>query len=419
MADMELRAQLVAVILLAAAACSSDAPAPGAVDDTWVGTITSEADVTTVINESGSVWGGPAALVEEASIGVDAGADEYMFGRVSGVWATEDRILVLDSQIPVVRVYGLDGEHVLDVGRRGQGPGEFMEPGGVAVTRAGDILVLESDLQVDVFDPDGKPKATWNAGSPFQVAATEMLILGNDDLPWVPSIDMETRRFGRAKIGPDGTLGDPIYPPELDRESACLTYRRGESERSFCNIPFQPFPVSTLTPEGAWVVGVNDTYAFEVRVPDGSMLRVERFWTPVAVTRDEADYRRRQTTDMVRDQIARDPAWTWNGPEIPDHKPAYLQLMPDRNGRIWSLREKPSRQSTDCAGETAVCWIPEGYWLDAFGSDGRFLGSAELDRRPTDRPFIDDDTLVAPVADDAGTIMVKRYRLSLPGEEGR
>ena len=39
-------------------------------DGTWVGTITTEGNVTTVINEAGSVWGGAATLVEEASIGV-------------------------------------------------------------------------------------------------------------------------------------------------------------------------------------------------------------------------------------------------------------------------------------------------------------------------------------------------------------
>ena len=68
---------------------SPDSPSDGA----WVGTITTEGHVTTVINESGSVWGGMAELVEELSIGVEAGPDEYLFGDVEGIAVEESRVL--------------------------------------------------------------------------------------------------------------------------------------------------------------------------------------------------------------------------------------------------------------------------------------------------------------------------------------
>ncbi|MCH7824022.1 MAG: hypothetical protein IH849_04410 [Acidobacteria bacterium] len=73
------------VLSLTACATQEEAVDP---EGTWVGTITTEGDVTTVVTESGSVWGGTATLVEEASIGVEAGADEYMFGSVAGIWIT-------------------------------------------------------------------------------------------------------------------------------------------------------------------------------------------------------------------------------------------------------------------------------------------------------------------------------------------
>jgi hypothetical protein len=68
------RRLLLATTVLVAAACAPGTPVADS-DGTWVGAITTEGDVTTVINESGSVWGGSALLVEEASIGVDAGED--------------------------------------------------------------------------------------------------------------------------------------------------------------------------------------------------------------------------------------------------------------------------------------------------------------------------------------------------------
>ena len=71
----------ILMLALLAAGCGAPDSAPDTTG-AWVGTITTEGNVTTVINESGSVWGGTATLVEEASIGVEIGEDPYMFGRV-------------------------------------------------------------------------------------------------------------------------------------------------------------------------------------------------------------------------------------------------------------------------------------------------------------------------------------------------
>jgi hypothetical protein len=72
------------------------------------------------------------------------------------------------------------------------------------------------------------------------------------------------------------------------------------------------------------------------------------------------------------------------------------------------------------------CWHDQPIF-DVFGADGRYLGEAEapeaLAAAPSltamlrTQPFVDDRMLLAVVEDEAGTIVVKRYRLLLPGEE--
>ena len=52
-----MRRGILLAILAHAIACSPETPELDA-DGTWVGTITTEGNVTTVVNESGSVWGG-------------------------------------------------------------------------------------------------------------------------------------------------------------------------------------------------------------------------------------------------------------------------------------------------------------------------------------------------------------------------
>ena len=102
--------QSVLALCLVAAGCASEVAVER--DGDWQGTITTEGNVTTVVNESGSVWGGMARLVEEASIGVASGPEEYMLVQVSALYATDTEIYVLDSGASRVRVYDLTGKHL-------------------------------------------------------------------------------------------------------------------------------------------------------------------------------------------------------------------------------------------------------------------------------------------------------------------
>ena len=84
--------RLVALAVIVTAASCAPAEESAAPDGAWVGTITTEDNVTTVVNESGSVWGGTATLVEKASIGVEIGADEYMLGDIRTLTANDEHI---------------------------------------------------------------------------------------------------------------------------------------------------------------------------------------------------------------------------------------------------------------------------------------------------------------------------------------
>jgi len=88
-----------------------------------------------------------------------------MLGQVTGVWAAAGRIYVVDSQVPTVRVYDWGGGHLFDIGRKGEGPGEFiMQPAAVATLPNGDVVVSESGARLHRFTPDGTPVQTLSLG---------------------------------------------------------------------------------------------------------------------------------------------------------------------------------------------------------------------------------------------------------------
>ncbi len=412
---------LALATVLVCSACAGGGDADSSTAAEWDGTIATEGDTTTVVNLSGSVWGGDAILVEEASIGVLEGAEEYMLGTVSAIAYDDDRIIVADRQVPVVRIYDSGGTYERDLGGVGEGPGEYQQPASVAVANDGRILVRDdSGRRIVVYGRDGEYQESYpltgglQTGTPMQ--------LGPDGTPYtiviVETLENDPSRLwvlGMQAHGPDGPHGEPIVPPTQTINDGVIVARR-EGGTSMRNVPFWPTESWTLTPNLDVVSGVATEYRFQILRSNGSQVVVQHRTTPTPVQPGEADWYRRQATAQMRDM---DPSWVWNGPEIPATKPAFGQLMSSRSGEVWVLRAGAGERLTPCneAAETndefasQPCWL-ETSSFDVFGSDGRYLGAVEvpagMSRYPV--PYIDGDTVIGRVEDADGTIYVKRFR---------
>jgi hypothetical protein len=425
---------IVSLLAFAAAGCGAYEGVTHSAD-TWVGTITTEGDVTTVVNESGSIWGGVAALVEEASIGVDAGDDPYMFGSVTGVWATADEIYVVDADVPAVRVYGWDGTWRRDIGREGQGPGEFLRPDRVATLEDGTVLVTERPPKITLYTPEGEYLDTWSWTARVFRANQRLVVV--DGVPFVDSIEQEGEsaadrrtRYGMQAAGPEGKVGGLREFRRLDVPSRTgLTYRDG---RLYTPVPFMPYTVDAMLPSGQVVYGDSEQYRFTLEDASGARTVVERRVDLIPVLPEEREAYERFTTAEIH---SRDPGWTWNGSPIPPTKPAFHAFYPAVDGRLLvqrkgeGVRLEPPGCNDDpkpddftgalgSGDQPGVCWRDRHIW-DVFGGDGRYLGELDVPDLPVVAdPFLDGDMLLLAIEDEAGTIVVKRYRLVLPGEEG-
>src|SRR5690348_623389 len=78
---------------------------------------------TTVKTVGAPVHAKMGTLVEELSIGVVDGAEEYVFGDVADLALGPDGSLyVLDRKVPIVRQFDAKGKFVRNIGRAGSGP---------------------------------------------------------------------------------------------------------------------------------------------------------------------------------------------------------------------------------------------------------------------------------------------------------
>lgn len=91
------------------------------------------------------------------SIGKADGAEHEMFGEVTSVaFDATENLYVLDRQNGRVMAYDRTGRFLRQIGKKGQGPGELIQP--VQMVIAGDGTVVVSDLGrfgYSVFRPDG------------------------------------------------------------------------------------------------------------------------------------------------------------------------------------------------------------------------------------------------------------------------
>jgi hypothetical protein len=350
-----------------------------------------------------------------------------MFGHVNSLVASDDRIYVLDTQIPTVRVYDDAGIYIGDIGETGQGPGEFTRPDNLAIGPDGALYVRSGfEARLTIFEPSGELRDTWPIeGGAAYSQPTVVTDSGEVFLPGLVAIDSTEprRRIEMIPWGPNGAAGPAMPPPEIEvdpqRVSGIAPVRPGglPIEQS---VPFAPGAPWAFGISSAFFAGSSADYSFEITLSDGKVIRVSRFWEPVAVLPDEARWHKAQMTADMRQLI---PNWKWNGPDVPATKPAFRKFIPTQDGAVWLLRDGPGELHQDCdpvrrSESSKQCWR-SSLIIDAFGEDGRYLGQIAVPEgfREWPAPFVRGNLVFGVVEDDAGTIMVKRYRLVLPGEE--
>jgi len=267
----------VVATLLVCSACGAsgagDSPAPAE----WDGTVTTAGDLTTVVNKSGSVWGGNAVLVEELSIGVLEGAEEYMLGSVSSVAYDGERVIVADRQVPAVRIYDADGTYLSDLGGVGEGPGEYQSPASVVVADDGRILVRDDrGRRILIYAANGdyldayRLEGGLSTGTPMQVTP--------DGTPYtiviVETLENDPSRMwilGMQAHGPEGPYGEAIIPPTQEFNEGIIV-ARVEGSTSMNSVPFWPTESWTMTPALDVISGVATKYQFEIRRSDTRQL---------------------------------------------------------------------------------------------------------------------------------------------------
>lgn len=392
--------------------------------------------VDTVVRMAGAPkYAGVSTLVEEISIGVADGAEEYMFGDVGDIAVAKDgSIYVLDRQIPTIRMYDANGKYVRTIGRRGQGPGEIASPSGIGVLPDGRLLLWDTaNWRVNVYSATGASLTHWSLPAAANSTAQmwRALIVDTAGAVYVMKSTFVRPTDGTRprvdyvwlKLRGDGSIVDTVREPRWPRALPLLTATNGGSTKSIA-VPFEPVPTWRISPLGYIVSGVPGRYAFELHTGARSVTSVRRDVQPVRVTAAERDSARKYVETSLRET---DPGWGWGGVDVPRMKPAYETFALGLDGRIWITRISEvsprvgSINSSGGAGRGApprpapaveaahVQRRPALY--DVFEPSGAFIGQVQIP--PGVSTVIRRGDYVWGVGyNDDDVAFVKRYRIS-------
>lgn len=386
----------------------------------WRGTVTTDGPTRTVVNESGSVWGGVATLRERASIGLADGEDAYLFGTLGGIWSDGEEIFVLDAQAPALRAYDWQGRYLRDIGRPGEGPGELSRPLFLDGDTQGRVVVANCGTRrIAVYAKSGEHLADWPMGS--VECFSHPMVVGDDGRVYLSLLELEPATGIPWKVmqghGPEGPVGEPIYPPEREFPRHLMLFN-GSTEYA----PYAPRIVWSPARDLTVIGGASHEYRFEIVTPGGDRTVVHRQAESFPLEGEQRDWRRRLSIASGRRGI--DPTWTWDGAEMPSTKPYFSHFLPTESGEIWVIRPGapiPLECDPDASLDNfRTFWeqpcFRDDMIVDVFGRDGRFRGEVDIPdgvNLESAYPWVDGETVIANVDDD-GVIRVVRYEIVWP-----
>lgn len=368
--------------------------------------------VIAVTNSGPTAWADTNGwrLVLEREIVPEEGSPGEI-GNPRGLAAGDDGTIYVLQQAPVtIKAYAPDGTWLRNIGREGDGPGEF---------RDGMFGLVRDTLFVQ--DPNNSRFTTFTTTGQFVASTPSQCCWWTSRFPifddgtigiigqYVDTAAAEGSGGGAYYLTRmDGTVVDTIpFPNEpMDPEGTWTIVRKSGNNSSMMgmNIPLRPSTESAWFPTRQKVTGRTSAYSLLiVGLKDDTLRQFSAPATSVSITEEQRDsIFEAEIAGVGKDweEAVREIA---KPSQIPTTWPAWSGVAVDRNSRIWVGRPGAKGKVT-----TLDVFTPDGVLLGAVPAPAdRILGGVWT----RDRVYLRDET-------EEGLPRIRVFRIDTLGAKG-
>jgi hypothetical protein len=293
--------------------------------------------------------------------------EDYIFGVLNQIaCAADGTVYLLDAQLNVVYVFSPDGEFLREIGREGEGPGEFRRPVDLFLTPDGNVAVLQRmPGKIVVLTPDGEPVGDHPLPRPEDGG---MQMLSGGELAG-DHVVLSVMQFARKESGFD-IMASLIAVDSEGKQIA--EYRNERESNDFANMvmdekKMQGALVWQAARDGRVYVSDNfDAYTVQVWRPDGTLDKViEREYQPRKRSKEEMERNaprvmirsgnRTQRPEVVASETDRD----------------IQQIFCRDNGAVWVMSSKGGFDAPDDIIGTFDIYDAQGRFTNQIVVEGK------------------------------------------------
>ncbi len=393
--------RLVPFLAAVALVACGEADARTALNEPTIDTL--PGGIVQVSNPGPTLWADTSGwrIVSERVIAPAEGSPGELSDARRLVADAHGNVYVMQREPVVIKVFGPDGQWLRNIGREGDGPGEFRD-GMLGIN--GDTLIIQdpNNQRLTTFLTDGTFLGTAQSQCCWFSSSFPVLDNGLAMIMGPPPAGVEHVQGAYYLTRMDGTIVDTILRPEENRareENFWIVTRKSKNGTSsmWTDIPGRPQDVERWRSDGRHVVG--NTADYRLAIVDGfsDTLRIFTATAP-----------RLHLTDAERDSIfehaIEDQSEEWRESvreiadlgQIPGDRPLWSRLATDREHRIWVGLPGPG---ADVAS------------LDVFSPEGVLLGRVPAPHANILEGFWTDDHVYLRDDTDLGLPIIRVFRI--------
>lgn len=335
----------------------------------------------------------PVQFIVDLSIGEIEGDENYMFSAPRDIDAdSQGNIYVLDSREFTVKKYDPLGKHLKNIGRAGQGPGEFDYPRYLCISEHGNIYVTELlEKKVDVFNLDGEYQKSLNVERHDQIAVTknEEFIIG---ARFPEEVEKNEIQYF-YKVGTYDQQKNEILDFYSQRQ---LRFDKISNDNFTYEYPL--FVRWDINSKDHIIIATANKYELNVFTPDGRLLsKYILDIKPIPVS-GETKRKVSESLDRLKSSIAVDDRELR---KIVEYYPAFNSISIDEKDRIWLERYDPYRR--DKAHKEII--------FDVFSVEGKFSFTTKIEMDVYPQLIFKNGYIYTLARDESGYTKALRLRM--------